>query len=269
MNDFRDNLVPLDGWSFFHEDDGSQNYVRRFQYNRWGIPVEVRPEFVFAYTIRGRIPPVSEAERVVGLTRLGTLALRLQDKVVRLSIDESLEHRRQITRRHLTQLRDSAAALDSRLLVLLVPRTGDIGDPGEEYLSAIQLMQELEIPYLNPIDMLDPVADYAAPPDGHWNNAGHQVVGALLAECMSQAFMPRAMDLGRLRQCGYAAPIREPIATYPVIGAFPYDWIEHMSAMICTSCDIGPAGMSSADAQHLIVLCSVAIEKANLGEQQC
>ena len=99
--------------------------------------------------------------------------------------DESLENQRRLTRQYLAQLRDATSQLDSTLLVLLVPRSGDIGDPGEEYLSAIQLMQELEIPYLNPIDMLDPVADYAAPPDGHWSNSGHQKVGALLADCVA------------------------------------------------------------------------------------
>ena len=36
------------------------------------------------------------------------------------------------------------------------------------------------------IDLLDPVADYAEPPDIHWNNAGHQKVGALLTECVDE-----------------------------------------------------------------------------------
>ena len=128
------------------------------------------------------------------MTRLGTLTLRLLDKLSNANIDESFGHQRRLTRQYLIQLRDAASELDNTLLVLLIPRPGDIGDPGEEYLTAIELMEELEIPYKNPTDLLDPVADYAAPPDGHWSNAGHQKIGMLLAECI-EAFMPN-MDLG-------------------------------------------------------------------------
>ena len=185
MNDFRDNLVSHDNWIQLEDANGSRHLVRRYHSDRWGNAVTVPPEIAYAYASKGYNPPVSELERVVGLTRLGTLALRLLDKLSNVNIDESFGRQRRLTRQYLTQLRDAASELGSTLLVLLVPRPLDINNPGEEYLSAIQLMQELEIPYLNPIDMLDPVADYAAPPDGHWNNAGHQKVGALLADCVA------------------------------------------------------------------------------------
>ena len=185
MNDFRDNLVPHDDWLVLEDANRVVHFVRRFRFDRWGNPVKLPAAEVNAYLAKGYNPPLSEWERVTGLTRLGTLLLRLMDNLGNVYTDESFRNQQRLTRQYLMQLRDSAAALDSRLLVLLVPRTGDIGDPGEEYLSAIQLMQELEIPYLNPIDMLDPVADYAAPPDGHWSNSGHQKVGALLADCVA------------------------------------------------------------------------------------
>ena len=214
MNDYRDNLETHDNWIQLEDANGARHLVRRYHSDRWGNAVVVPPAIAYAYASKGYNPPASELERVVGLTRLGTLALRLLDKLSNVNIDESFGHQRRLTRQYLTQLRDAASELDSRLLVLLVPRTGDIGDPGEEYLSAIQLMQELEIPYLNPIDLLDPVADYAAPPDGHWNNAGHQKVGALLADCV--ATFIESENLGEMRQRGNAGAIRI-LLTYPVI----------------------------------------------------
>ena len=185
MNDFRDNLVPLGGLLHLRDSEGTLHFVRRFNIDRWGNPVELPADIVNAYLARGYNPPFSELERVTGLTRLGTLALRLLDKLSNVNIDESFGRQRRLTRQDLTQLRDAASELDSKLIVLLVPRPKDINSPDEEYLTAIQLMEELEIPYLNPIDMLDPVADYAAPPDGHWSNSGHQKVGALLADCVA------------------------------------------------------------------------------------
>ena len=104
------------------------------------------------------------------------------------SLLSSFEHQAELTRQYLAQLRDAAAALDSSLLVILIPRPIDIGDPGEEYQKAIQLMELLKIPYLNPIGILDPTADYAPPPDGHWNNSGHQKIGVLLRDCVERFF---------------------------------------------------------------------------------
>ena len=185
MNDFRDNLVPLGGWLHLQDSEGTLHFVRRFYMDRWGNPVELPADVVYAYVSKGYNPPVSELERVTGLTRLGTLVLRLLDSLGKIHVGESLETQKRLTRQYLTQLRDAASALDSSLLILLIPQRTDIGKLSELYLTAIELMQELEIPYLNPIDRLDPVADYAPPPDGHWNNAGHQKVGALLADCVA------------------------------------------------------------------------------------
>ena len=135
MNDFRDNLVPHDDWLVLEDVNGAVHFVRRFRFDRWGNPVELSADVVYAYLAKGYNPPLSELERVTGLTRLGTLLLRLLDNLGNVYTDESLENQHRLTRQYLIQLRDAASELDSTLLVLLVPRTKDIGDPGEEYLT--------------------------------------------------------------------------------------------------------------------------------------
>ena len=56
---------------------------------------------------------------------------------------------------------------------------------GRRYQTAVQLMEELKIPYLNPIHALD-LSDYMPDPDidNHWNSAGHQKIGAMLSDCI-------------------------------------------------------------------------------------
>ena len=135
-----------------------------------------------AYLAVGAIPPTSELERVVGITHIGTLLLRTLDFLLGLNEAESFERQEQVTGRLLAQLRDSAAALHSQLLVLLIPPPGDVDSPGELYKTAIHLFEELRIPYIEVRRLLDSTEDYV---DWHWNNSGHQKVGAFLSECVA------------------------------------------------------------------------------------
>ena len=67
----------------------------------------------------------------------------------------------------------------------LIPYREDLAQPSEHHQLAAKLMDELDIPYMPTLDLLDPVEDYAQPPDNHWNNSGHQKVGAYLSECVA------------------------------------------------------------------------------------
>ena len=110
-----------------------------------------------------------------------------------------------VTREYLSALRDEAAAQGTALLVLLIPDRHDIPSPsrppfvlseferllrrplpmaGERYQNAVGLMEELGIPYLNPILALDVELDYMPEHDMHWNTAGHQKIGAILSDCI-------------------------------------------------------------------------------------
>ena len=139
MNDFRDNLVPIDGWQYLQNVEGELFLVQRFQEDRWGNDVYLPADVENAYLAAGHNPPLNELERVVGLTRLGTLSLRLLDSMgsIYRGIDDPARRQKQLTRQYLIQLRDAASALDSQFLVLVIPSVDDIGDPGQNYQLAL------------------------------------------------------------------------------------------------------------------------------------
>ena len=73
--------------------------------------------------------------------------------------------------------------MDSQFLVLLIPRVTDLNAPAVPYRTAVQLFEELRIPYLEAKHVLE-TADYS----DHWNTEGHQKVGAYLSECVIAFF---------------------------------------------------------------------------------
>ena len=79
---------------------------------------------------------------------------------------------------------ERVGCMKAALLVLLITARADIRTRSPSYQTTTQLMAELEIPYLNPLHALDAELDYPPKPDGHWNNAGHQKVGAMLSACI-------------------------------------------------------------------------------------
>lgn len=185
MNDFKDNLFPMDSMVRGVNRLNERFAVRQYRIDDLGNAVKLDRRTLY-YRLHAVDPPASEIERLIGITRLGSLALKMID-AVRRGITESFLTSREVdaTREYLRTLRDSAMAQDTALLVLLVPHRDDIGTPGLRYQTAIRLMTELEMPYLNPIHLLDAALDYAPSPDDHWNSAGHQKIGAMLSECLA------------------------------------------------------------------------------------
>ncbi len=139
-------------------------------------------------------PPRSQFEHGLGITRLGTLTLKLRDSLGTL-FGQLWKKKIAVTKAYLADLRDLSRARGSALLAIIVPRRGDLDAPSDEYLAALELMEELGIPYLNPAHLLDASADFATPPDEHWNSAGHQKVGAFLSDCV--AVFNESRDLSR------------------------------------------------------------------------
>ena len=196
-NDFDDNLLPVDSWINALDSSGRAIHLRKYAIDD--------DENVIAFDLRDlafiqahqTFPPRSALEAQLGSTRLGSLLLRLRDKMKSAApADEKLTRRRQVTKQHLMELKRAVVASGSEFLVILVPGPADIVSAGPRYQMAEELMQELEIAFLNPASILHPVADYAPPPDFHWSNAGHQKVGALLSDCVQRYF-----DSGSLANC--------------------------------------------------------------------
>ncbi len=196
-NDFDDNLMPVDSWVNALDAQNRLIHLRKYE-----IDAEERVIELDLYTLGyirayGVFPPSSELERLLGVTRLGTLLLRLKETAAApMAAPEKLERRRQVTRQHLLELKAAVLASGSELLVVLVPWPADVSTAGRRFRIAEGLMRELEIPYLNPISILDAAADFAARPDRHWSNSGHRKVGELLADCARRFF-----ERGDLADC--------------------------------------------------------------------
>ena len=206
-NDFSDNLAPMDIRLWLAVEDG-RIFMRQYN-NRDGKTVTLDEQKAYYYRAHGLEPPANEIERAVGRTRLGSLLLRMIDIARGGSPNQRLDREVAVTRGYLRDLREAAAAQDTALLVLLIPELYNILPPdepmgyvllefnrllrhplpraGERYQNAARLMEELGIPYLNPIHLLDS-SDYLPAPPGdvntHWSSAGHQKIGAVLSDCI-------------------------------------------------------------------------------------
>ena len=189
VNDFIDNLLPTDSWLSIVDQEGNHVGVRPYRFDVWDNLIRVDKMSAQYLSTYGFYPPVNEFEYLFGNSRLGTLLLRLRDAIAKLNAeDRRFEKGVEPTREYLRQLRESTAKQSSDFLVLLVPDSGDLTAPSEQFLTAVNLMTELQLPYINPMPILDPEKDYAMPFDIHWNNSGHQKVGALLSDCI-EAFI--------------------------------------------------------------------------------
>ncbi len=193
-NDFIENMMPIDYRAYGIDWNGKLFKIWRYQIESSGKVSAL--DYRHLYYSRHRIsPPTSEIEHLIGRTRLGSLLPRFLYKVswdadqdpyilIPTAMNILTPPTVDITRGYLRALRAAATAQDTALLILLIPAPADLDAPNPHYQTAIQLMRELKIPWLDPIPALDAELDYLPPPDGHWNTAGHQKIGALLSDCL-------------------------------------------------------------------------------------
>ena len=194
-NDFDDNLLPIQSRYEIVDRSGNLVYLRPFRFDVWDnlIPIDEATAVYFA--AHGVYPPVNEIERLLGSTRLGTLLLRFRNEIAEMGAAERrLARSVQLTRGYLRELRQMADSQSSALLVMLIPTWVDRWSAtSERYLTAVNLMEELELPYIDLTDVV-PEASFAPKPDIHWNSAGHQMVGAILSECIQTFIVSLNLD---------------------------------------------------------------------------
>ena len=185
-NDFQDNQRRRYSGFTSIAGDGLQ-YVPITLVDRLGRSWQPDRQTFLRYHQLHKTPPASEVERVAGLTRLGTVVLRGLDFLSQaLGLDQA-GLQVDITRGLLRQLRDEARETGSEFLTLVLQSRGDLPRLAEAYETALALMRELGLPYLELGNELIGEDDYAEN-DIHWNNAGHGKVGAILAECIEAFF---------------------------------------------------------------------------------
>ncbi|MCY4061690.1 MAG: GDSL-type esterase/lipase family protein [Chloroflexi bacterium] len=184
-NDFIDNLLPFQSMYEVEDPRGRQVYVRPFRFDAVDNVVPIDEATAIYLATHGVHPPENEIARLLGSARLGTLLLRLRDSIVEIGkADRRLARGVESTREYLRRLRELAASHDSALLVMLIPSLVDhLSATSEHYLTAIDLMEELGLSYIDLTDVV-PNEGFAPLPDTHWNSEGHQKVGALLSDCL-------------------------------------------------------------------------------------
>ena len=200
MNDFDDNMMPVDSYFMGVDAVNFPLSIRQYQIDLRGNLIKLDRQSDLYYRYNFVDPPANEFHRLLGTTRLGSIALNAVDAVQQMiskAEGTRVNRRVEVTREYLADLRDAAIKQETQLLVLLIPRREDLSGAGPLYQNAVRLVTELEIPFLDPIHVLDSELDYATPPDVHWSNAGHQKIGAMLVDCL-EAFR-RNYDLSR---CG-------------------------------------------------------------------
>ena len=191
MNDFRDNRFPAGCRHRRVLDDGTVVGVGICYIDRYGNLIRAPwTEATLQLARAGRLPPPNEAVRRIGNTRLGSLLLSLKDWLESLldsgEYRSTLPHEIEETRAYLHALKDQAAAVDSQLLVLLIDVRSDLGLYPGRFEIAHELIQELDLPFIDTRPFIHTPDDFAPLPDDHWNNRGHQKIGALLSECVEK-----------------------------------------------------------------------------------
>lgn len=192
-NDFEDNLFPLDATVRFVREDGKIDVIRNTVFDAEGNLVWIPPTVSFVdYAVAGRLPIPGAFERLLGNTRLGTLSLELKKRIESLwkapDPDPYFQRSIELTRSYLSELQQHVVAQDSALLVVMIDSRKDMDLPKMRFETAIELLHELEIPYLDTKPIIQEPADYRPLPDVHWNEAGHQKVGIILSECIGALF---------------------------------------------------------------------------------
>ncbi len=186
-NDFYDNQFRIESRVAILSEETFASLLNTELRGRWGGNFFAAPELVLQYRPHDIYPPPNELERIVGLTRLGTLVLRGLDAFSQTIGTSQQRLETHITRGYLAQLRDEAAAQHSHFLILLIPAKQDFSGLTAEYKAALALFRQLGIPHLEVMDRLAVAADYQEH-DDHWNNSGHIKVGELLTDCIEAFF---------------------------------------------------------------------------------
>lgn len=189
VNDFEDNTYPLDQFFRGTIDGKGFAFIRQYQmYPDYSVH-KITDSTHLIYRFYGVEPPANAVEQFLGGTRLGTLILNVNDAVHRTLNNvenSSFDHEVRITRQLLQDIQSIAGELGSDFMIVLIPEKQDLTRPTKRYTTAVQLFDELNIPYIDPLEYLQLATDYAPEPNVHWSTAGHEKVGAIIATCIEQ-----------------------------------------------------------------------------------
>lgn len=181
-NDFTDNLYPIDTFTVIDNE-----LTRQYLLNDDFAPVRLTAAEAFFLSRHETTPPtrIDDFRYFLQSTRVGTLASRLLNRV-QWRAQAEWEHAVALTYDLLVRLRDTAQIGGTQLLVVLIPDRDDLTSTTDAYNTAIAILDELGIPYIDPRADLT-MDDYAPLPDNHWNNLGHGTIAGRVSAYMQSA----------------------------------------------------------------------------------
>lgn len=191
-NDFRDNLFPLD--RFLRLANGKA--IAQYWLDQEFVPHLLDP--TTAYNRAHSLPNIEYANstgRALAKTRLGTLLGKtrpslFEQRNTALPFDEQTSQRAirdqsvEATRMLLAQLTGYIGDTSLPLVVLHIPARADLSETTFDYLAARRIFEGLDVDTVSVLDQLEE-ADYAAPPNSHWNNSGHGKAAEAVLEYLS------------------------------------------------------------------------------------
>lgn len=180
-NDFGDNLLPFDRLMF----NNKASCYNLYDYDRNFKPVQISLNEAYKKAMGSY--PVSELNFIQKLlirSRFYTFISELKDKVVnRLSGNKgrTVEEEYKTTKAYLKQLDDYVKANNAELIVVIIPSRDDVQKKEVHYTNALKLMNELAIPYIDPLSQFTD-DDYLKIDGGHWKNRAHILTGHMLSK---------------------------------------------------------------------------------------
>lgn len=184
MNDFEDNLYPIDSYFWGTTSDLGRLAIRQYQRNRSGEIVRVDSPEALYYRSSGVDRPDNSMVRAMGKTRVGSLLIRFFNAMLQIQDRFSDNWIIEPTREYLLQIHDYATENDIPVLILGIPSLQDVDGTATLpiYDSSLELFEETDFQVLD--SRLFIIPEHYNPPDVHWNTEGHIVIGQQLAACV-------------------------------------------------------------------------------------
>jgi len=197
MNDYEDNGYPPNSYFWTNTAEGRIVAIRQYRLNDANEAMLVNDSAELYYRAYGVTRPDNLLLRAVGKTHIGSLLINSWRSAFQIQTNQSGGRQSffyERTREQLTQIRQYADEHDIPVLILGIPRLGDVtgNTTVPLYQTTLGLLEEVGLGVLDSEPLLS--SDHYDPPDVHWNTAGHQMIGAQLAACVTAFEATRVID---------------------------------------------------------------------------
>lgn len=180
-NDFGDNLLPFDRLMF----NNLASCYNLYDHDKEFKPVKISLNEAYKKAMGSY--PVEElnfVQKILIRSRFMTFVMDLKNKVVnRLSGNKgrTQEQEYNVTKEYIRQLNEYVKVNNAELIVLVIPAAADVKKKEEHYLNTIKILNELSIPYVDPLSQFNE-DDYLKIDGGHWKNRAHTLAGHMLSK---------------------------------------------------------------------------------------